>query len=150
MFPEQYIILEYLNEDDQYNICKIINGIEITTFTIKYENENENKINDCDLIKFTKLKTLNSHWNKTITDNGIKHMKLLRELKRTSRLRHTLDLTGNDTITDNGIEHINLLSELKRTSRLRHTLKLKNNKNITDNGIKHMKLHTLDLTGNNT
>jgi hypothetical protein len=37
---------------------------------------------------------------------GIKHMKLLRELKRISRLRHTLYLCGNYTITDNGIKHM--------------------------------------------
>jgi hypothetical protein len=71
---------------------------------IKYNS----KINDSDLIKFTKLKTLDLPENHTITDNGIKHMNLLRELKRTSRLRHTLELGNNNTITDNGIKHMKL------------------------------------------
>jgi hypothetical protein len=94
MFPKQFIILEYLNEDDQVNICKLVDGIEITTLTQIHNY----KINNRDLIKFTKLKTLNLSDNNTITDNDIKHMNL-----------HTLDLDKNNTITYNGIKHMKLL-----------------------------------------
>jgi hypothetical protein len=37
-------------------------------------------------------------------------MNLLIELKRTSRLRHTLYLNDNINITDDSIKHMNLLS----------------------------------------
>jgi hypothetical protein len=51
-------------------------------------------------IKHMKFHTLALYNNNTITDNGIKHMNLLSELKRTSRLRHTLGLGDNNTIME--------------------------------------------------
>ncbi len=84
----------------------------------------------CNNITDASLIHLNIHTlivNTTITNNGIRHMKL-----------HTLNVNGNNNITDEGIKHMNLY--------ILHACGC--NSKITDKGIKYMNLQELHVDGN--
>ena len=112
-------VIEYPNISSKINQI-MINHKYITMLNIK-SNDN---IFDDDIKHLKYVHTL--YANNTISDLGIKHMKL-----------HTLYASGNTKITDLGIKHMNL-----------HTLYASYNLKITDLGIKHMYLHTLYASGN--
>ena len=104
------------------------------------------ELDDDILKKFKHIKYLDICLNNNVTNEGIKHLNLLK-----------LNVCENDTITDDGIKNMKLHTLYAAASKISDegikdmnllTLNASCNKNITDKGIKHMNLRNLRASDN--
>jgi hypothetical protein len=164
----QYLIIDYLEYDDQAKLVKTIPKLELTNLIgIKH-------ITDNILLKMRYVKWLDASWKQEITNKGIKHQPLHTlyasyknsgydprnmtdmGIKDMMSLR-VLDKSGNKDVTDIGIQSLTLhtlyikgydckiTDEGIRGMTSLRSLNIENNGKITDYGLEYLSLHTLNI-----